>query len=208
MSEFSADDADQWFERNRDKMLANVANDPVLKAIEDIGLSPDSYVLEVGCSNGWRIAAIADKYKCACDGVDPSMIALEDGIKRYCDGPDITLNHGESHDLEFLDTQWDTIIYGFCLYLCDRKHLMTIVQQGDKMLVDGGHLIIYDFHSEDAHSRVYKHNPALRSYKMDHSKLWLANPAYSLVRRIINSDETSVTVLKKNLKDAFPLREE
>ncbi|MFZ0260417.1 MAG: hypothetical protein WAL36_10665 [Pseudolabrys sp.] len=45
----------------------------------------------------------------------------------------------------------DLLIYGWCLYLCDREDLFKIVTEGDRILKDSGYLVVYDFHAAARH---------------------------------------------------------
>ena len=190
-------EAAAWFERN--KYFADPESDPILRLLEDSGLKP-SRVLEVGCSNGWRLAAIRARYGCRTDGIDPLKTSNEYVYRGTAD--DLGLWYVGTFDL---------VIYGFCLYLVDREDLFRIVTEGDRVLKDGGHLIIWDFSSKVPHCRPYKHREGLFSYKMDYANLWLANPAYSLVRRSIQGDKpdnlTSVVMLQKRIDRAWPVYE-
>jgi hypothetical protein len=95
-------------------------------------------------------------------------------------------------------------MYGFCLYLCDRESLPLIVAAGDAALMDGGYLVIQDFDPDYPHKVPYHHVPGLFSYKMNYARLWLANPAYRLVRKNTFDDGTAVWVLKKDVAAGWP----
>ena len=62
-------------------------------------------VLEIGCSNGWRLEAIREKYGCDCLGIDPADSQFPYIFK------------GTADSLPYPDNQFDLVIYGFCLYL-------------------------------------------------------------------------------------------
>ena len=99
----------------------------------------------------------------------------------------------------------------------------------DVILKDKGHIVIHDFYNEFSYSRVYHHDPRLKSYKMDYSRLWLGNPLYKRVRHRIydhgpppkkdeegpevmlslyNDNRVIVDVLQKDRDSAFPLVED
>lgn len=184
-----------WLERNRDKLTGE--NDPVMEALAKAKINPNS-VLEIGCSNGWRLKLLEKKYKCATTGVEPTPLTAGNILR------------GMAHNLPINQLTFDLVIYGWCLYLCDREDLFQITAEGDRVLQEDGYLLIYDFHPEFPHKRKYKHRENLFSFKMDHSKLWLANPSYSLYRRYMHgasNDQTSVTVLKKNSEKGWPLHD-
>ncbi len=189
---FLKSEGEAWYNRNHAKI--DMENDPILGAIEEAGIKPRS-VFEVGCSRGYRLAILRDKYECHAIGTDP-------GSHMW---PDFYVDQGTADRIDVDDGTIDLLIYGFCLYLCDREDLFKIVYEGDRVLQDGGYLVIWDFHPSFPHMVAYRHCDNVHSYKMDYSQLWLGNPAYSLFRRNMLEDETSVTILKKENRGAWPL---
>lgn len=188
----------QWYSRNKDKITPD--DDPVLKIIEKSGIAPKN-VLEIGCSNGWRLVELHRRYRCSVTGVDPMPSQDADFIVQ-----------GTADDLHLcFDEDYDLVIYGFCLYLCDREDLFRIVAEGDRVLKDEGHLIVYDFISHSPHYRPYSHKEGVKSFKMHHANLWLGNPAYrSVMSEIRDWNEidkaTSAVLMKKDLGAAWPLK--
>lgn len=193
-----------WLERNKNKLP--ISDDPVLESLGTNLLHPKK-VLEVGCANGWRLIELEKKYKCLCTGIDPSVTHSQITGR-------VALHRGVASNLQlFNHNAFDLIIYGFCLYLCDPEDYFMIVKEGDRVLADGGHLVIYDFNLDAfvlPHSRTYAHRPGLRSHKMRFENLWKSHPAYTAVSQHLmgkGNDLTSVTVLKKDMRGAFPLRD-
>lgn len=195
---FLSGEGKQWFNRNKDKI--DIKSDPVLKMVEQADLKPRR-VLEIGCANGWRLLELRNRYRCEISGVDPSPSQDNSFIEQ-----------GTADDLlRCFDEEFDLVIYGFCLYLCDREDLFRITMEGDRVLQDGGHMIIYDFISHSSHHRPYAHKDGVKSFKMHHANLWLGNPAYRSARTDVqNWDDidkaTSVVLLKKDMKAAWPLK--
>lgn len=189
--EFYQSEGAAWLLRNKDKLTAE--NDPVLEALILAKIKPRS-VLEIGCSNGWRLKALEKKYKCMTTGVEPAPIT----------GGNILRGTAEELPIKYLTL--DVVIYGWCLYLCDREDLFRIAAEGDRVLQEDGYLVVHDFHTAVPFKREYKHRPGLFSFHMDHAQLWLANPSYSLYRRYENG-ETSVTILSKNSENGWPLHD-
>ena len=110
---------------------------------------------------------------------------------------------------------FDIVIAGFCLYLCDRSDLFQIAAQMDRVLADGGHMVIYDFYTDVPYKNSYGHLGGLYSYKMDYPSMFSWNPAYQRVyhrslshdRRqssIQQDDHIAVTILKKDVGNAYP----
>jgi SAM-dependent methyltransferase len=190
---FLAGEGVEWFERNKYKL--NIYRDPVIRALDDNPIIIPYRVLEVGCADGWRLNLIRERFGCDIEGIDPGSVDREPGT---------------ADDLSRFQTgKFNVVIYGFCLYLCDREDLSKIVSEGDRVLEDGGFLIIYDFHPDQPHKRKYKHREGIFSYKMDYSQLWLANPAYKTYRRYLygmDGDIVSVVILRKDIDSGWPER--
>lgn len=186
-----------WLERNQAKLPPK--EDPVFSALLRNKIEPVS-VLEVGCGDGWRLQAIKRKWPdCKVCGIDPGYA-----------GDDIHISKETADQLNFVTGAFNVVIYGFCLYLCDREDLFQIVKEGDRVLEDGGFLVIHDFHTSFPHCRTYKHKEGVKSYKMDYSRLWLGNPSYFLYSRDefdSGDDATSVVVLKKRIAGGWELRD-
>jgi SAM-dependent methyltransferase len=189
-------EAIEWFARNQDRLP--LTDDPVIQAIETNSLVPGRS-LEVGCSNGWRVKLMRQKWGVEAYGIDPFFAHHHNawGCRR-----------GTADDLKaFADNMFDMVIYGWCLYLCDREDLFRIVAEGDRVLKDNGHIVIYDFNQFAPYKTKYKHYDGLYSYKMDYSQLWLANPGYQLMRRYIynsGDEQTSVAIIRRDVEKGWP----
>lgn len=186
-------EANQWLKRNKAKIAATKPeDDPILQAIEKYGLGFKT-VLEVGCANGWRLEALERDYNVEAWGTDPVANPFRNKIIP-----------GTADSLSMKSDQFDLVIYGWCLYLADPEDYFKIAMEGDRVLKDGGFLIVYDFHADFPYKTPYKHKEGLFSHHYDFSKLWMSHPAYSLYGRTIQ-EETSVTILQKNMATAFPV---
>lgn len=196
-------DADAWFLRNAkglERQHHDCAQDPVMRALSEI--RPAS-VAEIGCANGWRLDAMRRLWDPRVAGVDPSPAAISDGRERY----NVPLSLGVADCLPWDSDSFDCVVFGFCLYLCDRADLFRIAYEADRVLRAGGYLVVYDFYATHAHSRPYCHAPGVTTHKMDHSRLWSWHPDYVPWSHAVSAhrgkdpadpDETlAVTVLKK-----------
>ena len=208
-------EADAWHERNVRKVDAT--HDPVIDAILLNFDSSPKDVFEIGCGNGYRLAWLRDNMRYRCWGCDLSKDAIAHGLRTYGDR-DLQLGWREAKNLKGIPSEgFDLVIYGFCLYACDPGELFQIVREGDRILKDGGHLVVYDFLPDHPHSRNYKYDRALRTYKHDYAQLWLAHPYYKLVICNVYSHEigdeinhdtrVAISVLKKNVEGGFPLEQ-
>jgi|SRR5882724_9378496 len=187
---FAESEGDNWLERNRGRP----GRDPVGEAIDHLGLKPQR-VLEIGCANGWRLAALRGKYGCEVNGVEPSMQGCIEAATRRVPVWRIT-----AENLPAADDAFDLVIYGFCLYLTDPIDWLKIAAEGDRVLKNGGYLIIHDF-AEPARpfARRYSHRDDLLAYHMRFSGLWLSHPGYEQVfRHTKDARDECVTVLHKH----------
>lgn len=208
---FIKSEGDQWFYRNRESYDSlNCQNDKIINILKTLELSPKK-VLEIGCSNGSRLNLIQATFNAKCQGIDPSCKAIEDGEMKF---PEIALNVGTADCLSFADNSFDTVILGFCLYLCDRKDLFKIAYEVDRCLMGEGTLIIKDFSPPFPYKNKYLHYENVFSYKMDYSKMFKWNPAYTEIANLVFShsgfkfrdipnEKISIIVLRKNEQYAY-----
>lgn len=211
---FLKTEANAWFDRNAESMVANenkAKNDPVLKALENKAISPEN-ILEIGCSNGWRLELLRNKYNCNCSGIEPSQKAVDNGKAAF---PQINLSVGTADKLPYSDGEFDLLIFGFSLYLCDRSDLFKIACEADRVLSEKGHIVIYDFCPPSPYRNIYSHADGVYSYKMDNSKLFSWNPAYTVISNEIMphpgakdlsviDDRVGVSILVKDSALAYP----
>jgi SAM-dependent methyltransferase len=206
---FAAGEGDHWFIRNADRMAANAERDPLLRELQQALVSPTT-VLEVGCSNGWRLEALRQVCGSAGFGVDPSAKAISDGRAAF---PHLTLQTGTADSLPFENGRFDLVILGFCLYLCDRADLFRIAAEVDRVLADQGHLAILDFFSEIPYRNPYQHREGISAFKMDYAAMFAWNPAFRRLRQVMFShsggiatdrdDIVAVSLLQKDTGHAY-----
>jgi SAM-dependent methyltransferase len=204
---FSEGEGDAWFDRNRAKLGRN--DDEVKRVVESLQLQPKR-ILEIGCSNGYRLERLRARFKAECAGIDPSQEAIADGKGSY---PGLSLETGTADDLPFPDGGFDLVIFGFCLYLCDPADHLCIAAEADRVLTDPGYLVIYDFIAPTPRRQPYSHHPGLHSHKMEFSRLFTGSPAYRLLTRkylehgsaftFDERESISIDVLRKDSSQAF-----
>ncbi len=193
---FLRGEGDRWLERNRADLGKN---DPVAQIIHRLGIRPLN-VLEIGCSNGWRLAALREEYGCDVMGIDPSQAASSEAIANG-----VPVFNATAAAMPIRGNGYDLVIYGFCLYLVDPVDWFKVVAEGDRVLKDNGYLIIYDFakFTDDVWGQQYVHCDGVVAYHVDFAKLWLGNPLYRETSRAMVGDGNSnmVTVLRKMAVD-------
>lgn len=175
-------EGDAWFARNAAALEPDRAagRDPVLRLLDRAGLRPAS-VLEVGAANGYRLAALAACTGCRATALEPSARALADGQARF---PGVRFVRGLAHAMpELPDAAFDLIIVHFVLHWVDRVRLLATVAEIDRVLSNGGCLVVGDFLPDSPQKVKYHHLPDadVWTYKQDYAALWLASGLYRLV---------------------------
>lgn len=204
--------ADSWFSRNLSKLSEDAALVKSTRFFAD-HIRPRQRILEIGTANGHQLHKLQKLTGCEAYGVDPSTLAVSDGKIKY---PHLNLSVGTADQLQFPDLSFDVVLFGFCLYLVDRSLLMRAVSEADRVLMQGGRLMIVDFDPSIPHRRSFAHQQGLWSYKMRYPDLWLANPEYVLDAKCSYSHEgdrfhtdpgervAAWVLVKQNTDDAYP----
>ncbi len=180
-------EGDAWFERNRVSLnYVNDADDPVIISIENslpiTEMQKKLKLIEIGCGNGIRLTKIKNKYSFECYGIDPSANAVSVG-----QGAGLNVLRGTADDLPYDSCAFDVVVFGHCLYLCDREDLFRIGQEADRVLKADGWVVIHDFFSNNPVRNSYHHKQGVYSYKMDYRKIFDWHPAYTCVYHKIRS---------------------
>jgi SAM-dependent methyltransferase len=181
---FDQGEADRWFQRNRDAILSRdlTADDPPMLLLLASGLRPTN-CLEVGASNGFRLEAIRQRLGCRVTAVEPSEEAIRDGRERFSQ---VRFVRGLAHDLTGLaDGEFDLVVVSFVLHWVDRAWLLRTVAELDRVLADGGHVLLADFDPGGPQRVAYHHLPGqdVWTYKQDYPALWQASCLYRTVER-------------------------
>lgn len=157
--------------------------DPVFAQLELIHrVRPITSVLEIGCTTGFRLARARTAFGATCAGLEVAPAAVAEGRERY---PDVDLREGVApRDLEhWAATTFDVVVVGHFLYLLPREEVFALAAAVDRLVVDGGHLVVMDFLSPTPTSAPYAHHADLRVFKHDPSLPWQWSPTYFLVSR-------------------------
>lgn len=179
---FLTGEGDAWFTRNADALGKQrlPGSDPLL--VELLGLKEHlaavpggGKVLEVGCGSGVRLAWLQQHMGLECHGIEPSDMAVSQANRAG-----VHAQIGTADQLPFPDKSFDAVIFGFCLYLCDRDDLFKIAAEADRVLNDPGWLLIKDFYSPTPLAKAYHHKAGVYSYKMDYKTLFTWNPDYNV----------------------------
>lgn len=208
---FLQSEGDAWFTRNKQGVATRKLpdDDGLLREILDV--IPHNAgvlkVLEIGCGDGTRLAWLKNNINADCYGIEPSAQAVAEACTKG-----INVKQGTADMLPFDNQSFDIVMFGFCLYLCDREDLFRIACEADRVLRKPGWLMIMDFYSPIPRARNYHHRPGMQSYKMDYRSLFAWHPGYEcMTHKVRHHGEASytddpdewvaVSVLRKNQKE-------
>jgi ubiquinone/menaquinone biosynthesis C-methylase UbiE len=210
-------EADAWFNRNKEHLLNySKDRDRVISLIKEYKLNPGN-VLEIGCSAGYRLNAIGNTFKnCSVFGVEPSKEAIKYGEKHYTN---VNFVNGTADNLiGFQDESMDIVVVGFVFYVIDRNIFFKTVSEIDRVLKNGGILMIVDFFSETALKNVYQHIKEFSafSFKQNYDEVFTASKLYYLLdkstwnhsEKALDAsdnyyDKYSVSLLKKDVSASY-----
>ena len=180
---FLRSEGDAWYLRNSAAIDGpNELRSRVVGIISShLPISRNSDVLEIGCASGANLTALAELRPIAGFGVEPSDAAVLRASELH---PELDVRSGTTDSLPFPDSSMDVVWFGFCLYLVDRSLLHRSVAEADRVLRNGGILVIHDFDAPRPVAREYHHLPGVVSYKFDVAALFLADPAYVLASKL------------------------
>lgn len=185
---FLTGEGDCYFYRNTDTYWApTIYND----CLSMFGIKPER-LLEIGCGTTRNLRKLHQDLGESTElyGIDPSAAAIQYGMEQC---PSLRLGVGTADVLAFEDNFFDVVIFGGCLYLCDRSVLFSIAAEADRVLRSGGYMIISDFLPPFPYRNVYAPKPGLFAYKMDYSRMFLWNPEYTLIGRMPSVEQNAPT---------------
>lgn len=207
---FAQGEGNAWWQRNKEALLEwDPQADRCLQLLEQFGVEPRS-VLEIGAANGYRLHYLHLLHHCRAVGVDISKDAVADGRQRH---PEIELYEGGIKRVPLVD-QFDAVIVNFVLHWVDRVNLLRAVAEVDRLVRDGGYLVVGDFSPSNKHRVAYHHKPGLYTYKQDYAGLLVASGLYRVVgmasgsHGLIDSEDERIAhwLLRKRLHDYYTER--
>ena len=213
---FMESEGDHWFERNRSALYGfDAAADWPLKLIDLYALRPES-VLEIGAANGFRLAALHNRSGARVVAVEPAAQAIRDGRASF---PFVTFVRGTAHAVP-LQERFDLVIVNFVFHWIDRAHLLRSVAEVDRLVADGGYLILGDFYPSNRlrvphHDRI---SELIYLYKQNYADVFLASGLYhlagllsgnqatqTLAARVAQSERIGAWLLRKELREHYLL---
>jgi ubiquinone/menaquinone biosynthesis C-methylase UbiE len=207
---FRAGEADRYFDRN--PKSADPDADPVIAALRVLRPKPPQRILEIGCGAGLVLDCLAREFGARCAGIEPSAKAVEYGRGAF---PRLQLDIGTADALPYDDGAFDFVLFGGVLVWCDPDDYFRIACEADRVLADGGLLVLKELNSPAPYRNAYHHREGLSTRKMDWPRMFTWHPAYRLVSRLhvepgkerpdFRRDDTlAIDVLHKSLADGFP----
>lgn len=212
---FLDSEGDNWFSRNKDYLL-NKSDDIVLDFLENYKMmTSDTKVLEVGCSNGYRLDKIHKIYNSKCYGIEASSCAVEFGKENFSN---INIVQGGADKLPYEDESFDLVIINFVLHWIDRKNLMKVISELDRVIKNKGLLLIGDFYPSKPEKRNYHHikDAEVYTYKQAYYEIFKSSAMYEVVEfmtfnhstlkkshNIAPSDRCALVLLKKERDNLY-----
>src|SRR5881396_3295603 len=125
---FLQTEGDAWFTRNREAVARRKLpeEDPILRELVELvaGGSEPPRILEIGCGEGRRLVWLTQNQNAQCFGIEPSAQAVAAARTQG-----VEVRQGTADALPFDADNFDVVIFGFCLYLCDRDDLFRIASE-------------------------------------------------------------------------------
>jgi SAM-dependent methyltransferase len=182
---FLTGEADQWFVRNRDALERADRFDWPLHILDGLeGRDGISSFLELGCSNGWRLARLRERFGEGKRyvGVDPSAEAVGKGMEMH---PGIELHRGVLADVP-LKGKFPFVLVHYVLHWVERSTLMRSLAEIDRLVADGGYLLVGDFLPDYPQQVPYHHLPGQEvfTYKQDYAGVFRSLGLYSEILRV------------------------
>jgi len=195
---FATNEGNHWFQRNAEAILHRGEKfDWPVHLIEKIRERREiRSVVELGCSNGWRLEHIRKLVApdCVFYGTDVSEQAIETGRKLY---PWVNFSVSTIAETN-LDRQFDLVIVSFVLHWVSRETLFQSLYAIDRHVKTGeegelgGFLLVADFLPDFPQKRQYAHRQdfEMYTYKQDYAKIFTALNQYKEIARCLFNHDT------------------
>jgi ubiquinone/menaquinone biosynthesis C-methylase UbiE len=181
---FLAGEGDNWFSRNVNSLTGKSPSKDVAHIIRNIpteGFLIEK-ILEIGCSNAFKLEELCKHFLAFGFGIDPSTVAIQAGLNRL-DPSNYSLRVGTSADLPFPTQTFKIVFFSFCLYLVNDSEYELSLTEADRVLKHGGFLIINDFDYGSRAMMEYAHDARINSFKRVYDISKINNNKYHLVSK-------------------------
>ena len=183
---FLKGEADRYFLRNRKALVKKGKIDwpcNTLALLDPAIRKKIKTVVELGCANGWRLARLRARMPGRYVGIEPSPEAVREGMRRYR-GLELSTGTLEKNSLK---EEFDLVVVSFVLHWVDRRTLARSIAGIDRVVKDGGYLLLSDFLPDAPSRRRYGHLPGqdVFTYKQDYADVFKALNSYQELARLI-----------------------
>lgn len=180
---FLESEGDKYYQRNKTALINSIGLDTKFYAsfLSNIA-DKNTNLVEIGAGNGRNINYLKNVLQCSVSGIEPSSDAVSDGNEMFFNNQDVLIK-GTSDALPYADESADIVLFGFSLFWVGRKYLFRSIAEADRILKEGGYLLITDFDTTLPYKRYNTHNKDAWTYKMNYSNLFLSNPQYYLIEK-------------------------
>lgn len=186
MDEFSQEDANKYFSRNKN---SDNNTDIILKELT-ISKDENFNIIEIGCCNGWRLNNLKSLYpNNSYYGLDLSSEAIKYGRENFTG---IFLYDYPLLENKFDDSKFDIVLVPFVLMYISREKLLRNIAEIDRILKDGGKLVITDFSPNYPKKIKFKHNENLVTYKQNFYDIFISTFNYYLEKKLTFTHNTSI----------------
>ena len=150
---FLETEGDNYYERNKTALMNSVGSDTKFYATFLSNFADENTkIVEIGASNGRNINYFKKAFNCSVSGIEPSSKAVNDGNKVFFNNQNVLIK-GTSDDLPYDDESADVVLFGFSLFWVGRKYLFRSIAEADRILKEGGYLLITDFDTSIPYKR-------------------------------------------------------
>jgi len=180
---FGRDEGDNWFRRNQDTLGEARHDHVVAMAVKSGQQGAVHSVCELGCANGWRLAALSRNLPSfeRLAGSDLSAAAIDDGKSPW---PKLDLRIGRLDHPGF-DEQFDLVVVSFVLHWVARSRLAEPIAAIDGLVGNRRAVLLADF-LPDAPCAPPYHHPSdveIFPYNQDYTQCLTGLGTYSEVER-------------------------
>jgi trans-aconitate methyltransferase len=185
---FADTERDRWFAPNNSQLEEfDPRVDPVCKLFELYSLKPQKAIV-IGAANRGRLEAIPERYPSNVIAVHVSNKALADGRSKLAH---IRFIQEVAHAIT-TKVLFDLVIINFVFNWIERSNLLRSVGEIDRVVMDGGSLVIGDFYPSNLSKVRYNHTPddELYTYKQDYAGISTASGLYPQVC-VLTGDHSS-----------------
>jgi SAM-dependent methyltransferase len=196
---------DAWLKENRE-ILGKY--DFVSEVMERAQITP-KVLLEIGCSNGWRLKKLRDKYGCVVCGIDPSPTAIAEAVGAGLDRNHVVL--GTADRISAAPESFDVVIFGWCLCFIAPEDWSNVAAETARVLKDGGYIIVDDFIGSRPmrieHKNINAEDTAPAKayiYHFDWPSMWTWHPGYKIYHEaFFRGRGEACTVIRKDVSMVF-----